>query len=300
MDFAVTGASGLIGRALVDRLRLQGHQVRRLVRPGSVLEPGDVHWDPETGDVDLAALAGVDGVVHLAGAGVGDHRWTPAYRETILQSRVQGTRTIVRAMSALDPKPLTLVSASAIGWYGDRAGELLTENSAPGDGFLAEVTQAWEAEAMKIEDAGIRVVTIRSGIVMSRQGGALGRLLPLIRLGVGGPLGSGRQWWSWITLEDELRAIQFLLLTDEVTGPVNLTAPQPVHQVELVNALARVAHRPSFLPAPSIALRLAVGGMADESILASQRVLPFRLDQAGFDFVHDDIDAAASWVMRDD
>ena len=300
MDFAVTGASGLIGRALVDRLRLQGHQVRRLVRPGRSLEAGDVHWDPESGDVDLAALAGVDGVVHLAGAGVGDHRWTPSYRESILQSRVQGTRTIVRAMSALDPKPLTLVSASAIGWYGDRAGELLTENSAPGTGFLAEVTQAWEHEAMQIEDAGIRAVTIRSGIVMSRQGGALGRLLPLIRLGIGGPLGSGRQWWSWITLEDQLRAIQFLLLTDEVSGAVNLTAPQPVHQVELVNALARVAHRPSFLPAPSIALRLIVGGMADESILASQRVLPFRLDQAGFDFVHDDIDAAASWVMRDD
>jgi hypothetical protein len=300
MDFAVTGASGLIGRALVDRLRLQGHHVRRLVRAGRPLEAGDVHWDPATGDVDLDALAGVDGVVHLAGAGVGDHRWTPSYRETILTSRVQGTRTIVRAISALDPKPITLVSASAIGWYGDRGGELLTENSPPGKGFLADVTQAWEREAMAVEDAGVRAVTIRSGIVLSRSGGALGRLLPLIRLGVGGPLGSGRQWWSWITLEDEVRAIQFLLLADEVSGAVNLTAPQPVHQVELVNSLARLAHRPSFLPAPSIALRLAIGDMANESILASQRVLPFRLDQAGFDFIHDDIDAATSWVMRDD
>jgi uncharacterized protein (TIGR01777 family) len=300
VDFAVTGASGLIGQALVDRLRLQGHRVRRLVRSGRPLEPGDVHWDPAAGDVDLAALEGVDGVVHLAGAGVGDHRWTRSYRETILDSRVEGTRTIVKAMSALDPKPLVLVSASAIGWYGDRAGELLTEKSGPGSGFLADVTKAWEQEAMAIEDAGIRAVTMRSGIVLSRHGGALGRLLPLIRLGAGGPLGPGRQWWSWITLEDEVRAIQFLLLADEISGPVNLTAPQPVRQVELVNALARVAHRPSFLPTPAPALRLIVGDLARETILASQRVLPFKLDQAGFDFIHDDIDAAASWVMRDD
>jgi uncharacterized protein len=300
MDFAVTGASGLIGQALVDRLRLQGHRVRRLVRSGRPLEAGDVHWDPASGDVDLAALAGVDGVVHLAGAGVGDHRWTRSYRETILSSRVEGTRTIVKAMSSLDPKPLVLVSASAIGWYGDRAGELLTEKSAPGTGFLADVTKAWEHEAMAIEAAGIRAVTTRTGVVLSRHGGALGRLLPLIRLGAGGPLGPGRQWWSWITLEDQVRAIQFLLLADEISGPVNLTAPQPVRQVELVNALARVAHRPSFLPAPAPALRLILGDLARETILASQRVLPFKLDQAGFDFIHDDIDAAASWVMRDD
>ena len=203
-------------------------------------------------------------------------------------------------MSSLDPKPLVLVSASAIGWYGDRAGELLTEKSGPGSGFLADVTKAWEQEAMAIEDAGIRAVTMRSGIVLSRHGGALGRLLPLIRLGAGGPLGPGRQWWSWITMEDEVRAIQFLLLADEISGPVNLTAPQPVRQVELVNALARVAHRPSFLPTPAPALRLILGDLARETILASQRVLPFKLDQAGFDFIHDDIDAAASWVMRDD
>jgi hypothetical protein len=203
-------------------------------------------------------------------------------------------------MTALRPKPLVLVSASAIGYYGDRAGVLLTESSAKGSGFLSDVTQAWEREAMAVEDAGIRGVTARSGIVMSRQGGALGRLLPLIRLGAGGPLGPGRQWWSWITLEDEVRALQFLLLADETNGPVNLTAPQPVRQVELVNALARVAHRPSFLPAPSIALRLILGQMANEMVLASQRVLPGKLDQAGFDFIHDDVDAAASWVMRTD
>jgi hypothetical protein len=300
MDFAVTGASGLIGQALVARLRLQGHTVRRLVRGDRPLEPGDVRWDPAAGTVDLDGLAGVDGVVHLAGAGVGDHRWSDSYRRTILQSRVDGTRTIVRAMGALEPKPLVLISASAIGYYGDRGGELLTESSAPGTGFLAEVTQAWEHEAMAAEELGIRVVTTRSGIVLSRHGGALGRLLPLVRLGLGGPLGTGRQWWSWITLEDEVRAMHFLLLNDEVTGPVNLTAPQPVHQVELVNALARLAHRPSFLMAPATGMRLVLGQMANEMILASQRVLPGQLDQAGFDFIHDDVEAAASWVMRQD
>ncbi len=300
MDFAVTGASGLIGRALVERLRRQGHEVRRLVRSREAMEPGDVFWDPASGEVDLAALNGVDGVVNLAGAGVGDHRWTDGYRRLILESRVQSTRTLVQAMSRLEPTPLVLVSASAIGYYGDRGSELLTENSAPGTGFLSEVTQAWEHEAMAAEPAGIRVVTARSGIVMARKGGALGRLLPLVRIGAGGPLGPGRQWWSWITLEDEVRALQFLLFADETTGPVNLTAPQPVRQVELVNALARVAHRPSFLPAPGPVLRVALGSMANEMVLASQRVLPGKLDQAGFDFIHDDVDAAASWVMRDD
>jgi uncharacterized protein (TIGR01777 family) len=300
MDFAVTGASGLIGSALVERLRRRGHAIRRLVRSRDGMKPGDVFWDPSSGEVDLEALNGVDGVVNLAGAAIGKHRWTESYRRTILESRVQSTRTIVHAMGRLQPTPLVLVSASAIGWYGDRGSELLTENSAPGSGFLADVTQAWEHEAMGAEDAGIRVVTARSGIVVSRTGGALGRLLPLVKIGAAGPLGPGRQWWSWITLEDEVRALQFLLFADETSGPVNLTAPQPVRQVELVNALARIARRPSFLPAPAPMLRLALGQMANEMVLASQRVLPGKLDQAGFDFIHDDVDAAASWVMRDD
>jgi uncharacterized protein (TIGR01777 family) len=297
MDIAVTGATGLIGSALVDRLRSQGHQVRRLVRGTGSTGPGDVHWDPASGEVDLAGLAGVEGVVHLAAAGVGDHRWTDEYRHTIRQSRIDGTRTITAAMSALDPRPQVLVSASAVGWYGDRGDELLTEGSAKGSGFLAEVAQAWEDEALALQSTGIRVAVARSGIVLSRSGGALGRLLPLIRLGAGGPLGSGHQWWSWITLDDEVRALEFLL-TEPISGPVNLTAQQPVRQSELVNTLARTAHRPSFLPAPAFALRLALGQMADEMILASQRALPNTLDQAGFDFHHDDIDAAASWLLR--
>ncbi len=297
MDVAVTGATGLIGTALVERLRSQGHRVRRLVRGDTSPGPDDVRWDPAAGEVDLAGLAGVHGVVHLGAAGVGDHRWSESYRRTILQTRIDGTRTIVRAMAELDPRPEVLVSASAVGWYGDRDDELLTESSEGGTGFLAEVAQAWEQEALALQDKGVRVAVIRSGIVLTRRGGALGPLLPLIRLGASGPLGSGRQWWSWISLEDEVRAIE-LLLTEPVSGPVNLTAPQPARQRELIQALARAAHRPSVLPAPGFALRLALGQMADEMVLASQRALPAKLDQAGFEFVHDDIDAAAAWVMR--
>lgn len=297
MDVAVTGASGLIGSALVDRLRAGGHRVRRLVRPGPDLGPGDVRWDPTTGDVDLAGLAGVTGVVHLAGAGVGDHRWTRSYQHQIRQSRVDGTRTIVAAMRRLDPQPAALVSASAVGWYGDRGDELLTEGSTPGTGFLSEVAQVWEEEAGQLAESGIRVATTRSGIVLARNGGALGPLLTVIKLGLGGPLGSGRQWWSWISLEDEVRAIEFVLAGD-LSGPVNLTAPDAQRQVDLVRVLARAARRPSVVPAPAFAIRAVLGPMADDMVLGGQRVLPSKLDQAGFEFVHDDIHAAAAWVLR--
>lgn len=298
MDIAVTGASGLIGASLVDHLRRSGHVVRRLTRPGRPLGPGDVRWDPAAGDVDLAGLTGVTGVVHLAGAGVGDHRWTGSYRRQILQSRIEGTRTIVQAMSALDPKPSVLVSASAVGCYGDRGDELLTEASSLGEGFLADVTKVWEGEALKAEDAGIRVAIARSGIVLARQGGALGPLLKLVRLGLGGPLGSGRQWWSWITLPDEVRGLEFLL-TGDLSGPVNLLAPAPARQADLVKALARVAHRPSLLPAPAFTLRLALGAMADDMVLASQRAVPSKLASRDFEFTHEDLDAAARWVLRE-
>jgi uncharacterized protein (TIGR01777 family) len=299
MDIAVTGASGLIGSTLVDRLRGSGHGVRRLVRPGKALGPGDVRWDPRSGAVDLAGLAGVDGVVHLAGAGVGDHRWTESYRKEIRQSRVDGTRTIVRAIERLDPRPSVLVSQTAVGWYGDRGDELLTESSGPGTGFLAEVAQVWEDEALNLQGSGTRVVTARTGIVMSRSGGALAPLLRAIKLGAGGPLGSGQQWWSWISLPDEIRALEFLL-TSDLSGPVNLTSPQPARQSDLVTALARALHRPSFVPAPGIALRALLGPMANDMVLASQRVLPNKLDQAGFDFLHDDLDAVAAWVTSSD
>jgi uncharacterized protein len=299
MDVAVTGSTGLIGTALVDRLRAAGHGVRRLVRPGRTPGPGEVRWDPTTGEVDLDGLAGIDAVVHLAGAGVGDHRWTQSYRAQILDSRVSGTRSIVKAMAALDPRPSVLVSASAVGWYGDRGDELLTEASGPGTGFLSEVAQAWEDEAYRARDTGIRVVTTRTGILLSRKGGALGRLLPLVKAGLSGPLGSGRQWWSWVTLEDELRALEFLLTTP-VSGPVNITGPEPARQRDVVRALAHAANRPSGLPAPAFAMRLALGPMTDDVILASQRAVPAALEQSGFEFTHDDLADAAAWVLRED
>lgn len=299
MDIAVTGSTGLIGTALVDRLRAGGHGVRRLVRPGHAPGPGEVRWDPDKGDVDLDGLAGIDAVVHLAGAGVGDHRWTQSYRAQILDSRVNGTRTIVQAMAALDPRPSVLLSSSAVGWYGDRGDELLTEASGPGTGFLSEVAQAWEDEANRATDSGIRVVTTRTGILLSRKGGALGRLLPLIKAGLAGPLGSGRQWWSWVTLEDEIRAMEFLL-TNPVSGPVNITGPLPARQRDVVRALAHAANRPSVLPAPAFAMRIALGPMTDDMILASQRAVPGVLEQNGFEFSHGNLDAAAAWVLHKD
>ena len=295
VKIAVTGASGLIGTALVTRLHGAGHDVVRLVRR-QPRAADEVRWDPERGTVDVAGLAGLDAAVHLAGAGVGDHRWTDEYKRTIRDSRVLGTRTLVKALTTLDPLPQVLVSGSAVGFYGDRGDEELTEESAGGQGFLADVVRAWEAETEPASSAGIRVATIRSGLVMSPSGGAFGRLLPLIKLGLGGPLGNGRQWWPWITLEDELGAIEFLL-THDVAGPVNLSAPHPAPQKDVVRAIARATHRPALLPAPRLALRVALGEFSDD-ILDSQRVLPRRLVAAGFTFRHPELAGASDWLLR--
>jgi uncharacterized protein (TIGR01777 family) len=294
VKIAVTGASGLIGTALVTRLHAAGHDVVRLVRrrPRAA---GEVQWDPEAGVVDTAGLAGLDGAVHLAGAGVGDHRWTDEYKRTILDSRVLGTRTLVKALTSLDPLPRVLVSGSAVGFYGTRGDEVLTEASPGGEGFLADVVRAWEAETEPASAAGIRVARIRTGLVMSPEGGAFGRLLPLLKLGLGGPLGDGRQWWPWITLEDEVRAIEFLL-THDVSGAVNLTGPEPAPQRDVVKALGQVAHRPSLFPAPRFGLKLVLGEFADD-VLASQRALPTVLQGAGYTFTHPTLDAAARWVL---
>ncbi len=293
MKVAVSGSSGLIGTALVAGLAAAGHEVVRLTR-GRPSARDEVAWDPLAGTVDVAGLRGVEAVVHLAGAGVGDHRWTAAYKKQILDSRVLGTRTLVDALASMDQPPRTLVSGSAIGFYGSRGDEELTEDAARGEGFLADVVVAWEAEAARGGQAGLRVVTARSGLVLARKGGAFGRLLPLIRLGLGGPLGNGRQWWSWISLEDEVAALMFLLTAD-LSGPVNLTAPEPRRNGDVVRALARRLHRPAVLPAPALALKVAVGGFADD-ILASQKVVPRRLLDAGFAFTHADLEAAAEWA----
>lgn len=295
MKVAVTGASGLIGTALVSHLQARGDQVIRLVRR-SPTQPDEVRWDPATRDVDLAGLSGTDAVVHLAGAGVGDHRWTEAYKREILDSRVNGTLAIAEAMAALDPKPRVLVSGSAMGYYGDRGDEWLSEDSAAGAGFLADVVIKWEGAADAARAAGIRVAHPRTSLVMSPSGGAFGRLLPLVRLGLGGPLGSGQQWWSWITMPDQVRAITFLIDKD-VSGPVNLASAQPLRQREVVAALGRAAHRPTLLPAPAFALRLALGEFAGD-ILASARLQPAVLTAAGFTFEHPDFEAAAAWVLQ--
>ncbi|MFN8076239.1 MAG: TIGR01777 family oxidoreductase [Kineosporiaceae bacterium] len=294
MKIAVTGASGLIGSAVVRAASDAGHEVLTLVRR-EPRTPSEVSWDPAGGKLDPASLDGVDGVVHLAGAGVGDHRWTPEYKRTIRDSRVLGTRTLVTALAALDGPAPVLVSGSAIGVYGDRGDEDLTEDSEPGTGFLADVVKDWEAEAARASEAGSRVVMARTGLVVSPKGGAFGRLLPLVRLGLGGPLGSGRQWWSWITLVDEVAALLHLL-EHPVEGPVNLTAPSPARNVDLVRALAEAAHRPALVPAPAFALRAALGEFADD-ILSSQKVLPKRLLGAGFAFSHPQPADAAHWVL---
>ncbi|WP_372406994.1 TIGR01777 family oxidoreductase [Streptomyces luteireticuli] len=298
MRIAITGSSGLIGSALVRSLEADGHRVTRLVRraPRSADE---VRWDPMTGRLDPGALAGCTAVVHLAGAGIGDHRWTAAYRREIRDSRVLGTTAVAQAVAALDAPPSVLVSASAIGVYGDGGSGTLDEDSPPGEGFLADVCREWEAATAPAAEAGVRTVLARTGLVVSRHGGAWKRLFPLFKLGLGGPLGNGRQYWSFIALRDHVAALRHALATQTLTGPVNLTAPLPVTNREVARVMGRVLHRPALLPAPAPALRLALGGMAAE-VLASQRVLPGRLLGSGFEFAHPDIESAVRAALADE
>lgn len=290
MRVAVTGASGLIGSALVPSLRERGHEVIRLVRrsPGAVDE---VRWDPESGEVDLVGLNGIDGVVHLAGAGVGDKRWTPAYKRQILLSRVNGTETIARAMTHLEPKPRVLVSGSAIGYYGDTGDREVTESSPQGAGFLADVVAQWEAAAAPAEQGGIRVAFARTGLVVSNEGGAWKRLLPIFRLGLGGRIGSGHQYWSFISLRDEVDALITLLEDDRYIGPVNLTAPVAVTNAEVTAAMGRVLQRPTVLPVPAAALKIALGEFSSD-VLGSQRVVPAVLEDHRFTWTDPTIDEA--------
>lgn len=278
---AITGASGLIGSALVGHLKSEGHTVQRLVRR-PVLSPDEIAWDPTTGYVDIAALLGVDAVIHLAGVGVGDKRWTKKYRGEILNSRLLGTTAIAKAVTEV--KPQVFISASAIGWYGESGNRAVVESDRVGDDFLAAVCREWEAAADLAQ--GVRTVKLRTGLVLDPTGGALGRMLPLFRLGLGGKLGNGKQWWSWITLHDLIRAITFLL-ENEIAGPVNLTSPNPVTNQEFTAALARAMHRPALFPAPAFALKLALGGFSSE-ILGSKKVAPAVLTEAGFtwDYPH--------------
>ena len=278
---AITGASGLIGTALVGYLKSEGHTVQRLVRR-PVVAPDEIQWDPKTGYVDIEALRGVDAVIHLAGVGVGDKRWSKKYKAEILNSRLLGTTAIAHAVSEV--KPQVFISASAIGWYGESGNRAVVESDRVGDDFLAAVCREWEAAADLAQ--GVRTVKIRTGLVLDPTGGALGKMLPLFRLGLGGKLGNGKQWWSWITLHDVIRAISFLL-ENKIEGPVNLTSPNPVTNQEFTSALARAMHRPALFPAPAIGLKIALGGFSSE-ILGSKKVMPQELSNAGFtwDYPH--------------
>ena len=292
MRIAVTGSSGLIGTALVAALRADGHGVVRLVRQTPASED-EIAWDPlaPAGGLGPGALDGLDAVVHLAGANVAGRRWTAAYKEEIRASRVRGTQALAGALAAASAPPSVLLSGSAIGWYGDTGGREVDESSPAGSGFLPEVVTQWEAAARQAGEAGIRVVTMRTGIVLSRRGGALARMLLPFRLGLGARLGSGTQVMSWITLADHAAIVGFLLTHPEISGPVNLTTPHPATNAELTSALAAALHRPGLLFLPEPALRLALGGVSSD-ILSSARVMPRRLEAAGYQFRFPDLPGA--------
>lgn len=293
MRVLVTGATGLIGSHLVPALQREGHQVVRL---GRRRDASDFVWDPLRGQMDTGALDGVEAVVHLAGENIGQ-RWTEERKQRMWRSRVEGARLLADAIASVSSPPRTFISASATGYYGDRGDEALDEDAGPGRGFLAELCQAWEEAAQGAARAGTRVVNPRFGVVMSDKGGALARLLPLFRLGLGGALGDGRQYMSWIDIEDLVSAVLFLLRRDDLSGPVNVTSPNPVTNEEFTRTLARVLGRPAFLRVPAFALKAMMGQMAEEALLAGQRVLPRKLHQAGFAFQYPDLEGSLRHVL---
>jgi uncharacterized protein (TIGR01777 family) len=297
MIIAITGSSGLVGTALTDALVAEGHQVRPIVRRGGKNPQQEIRWDPLAGTMDAARFNDVDAVVHLAGEGVASHRWTKAVKDRIRDSRAKGTRLLCETLASLAVKPSVLVSASAVGYYGNRGNELLDESSPPGRGFLADVCQQWEAATTPARDANIRVVNLRIGVVLSSKGGALARMVTPFRLGLGGVLGSGNQYVSWITLDDLVLAIVFALHGSALCGPVNATSPQPVTNRELTQTLGRVLRRPTVLPMPAFAARLAFGEMADEMFLTGNRALPRVLHSAGFSFQHPQLEPALRHVL---
>ena len=295
----VTGASGLIGTALCSSLEADGHSVIRLVRQGRD-GSGRVLWNPRAADtsgIPAGTLDGADAVVHLAGAGVGDKRWTDAYKREILESRILSTQTVAAAIAAAEHKPRVLISASAIGFYGDTGDSAVDEDSKPGSGFLADVVVQWERSAEAAREAGVRVAHPRTGLVISKWGGAWQRMLPLFKAGLGGKLGSGQQWWSWISLRDEVRALRFLI-DSEISGPVNLTAPNPITNAAVTAAMGRALKRPALLPAPAFALKAALGEFSVE-VLGSARVVPTRLQAAGFTWLDPTIEGALKTLLAE-
>jgi uncharacterized protein len=290
MRIAITGSTGLIGSALAPLLVQAGHEVVRLRRPGD--------WDPENRKVDLAAFRNIDGLVHLAGENISGGRWTAERKRRIRESRISGTKLIAETVSKLDPPPGVLISASAIGYYGDRGDEVLQETSNAGTGFLADVCQQWEASTAAATRAGIRVVHLRQGIVLSRKGGALARMLLPFQLGIGGKIGSGRQYWSWISLEDVCGVVEHCIQATGLHGPVNVVSPAAVTSLEFTRSLCRALSRPTIFPLPSFAARLALGEMADALLLASARVEPTKLLASRFVFRHRDLGPTLQFLLQ--
>jgi len=300
VDVVISGGSGLIGSALVRSLAADGHRVTRLARPESKPARGPtIPWDPRAGTIDATALEGTDVVVNLAGAGIGDKKWTPARKQVVLESRLQATGLLARTVAGLTDPPAVFVSASGVGFYGDRGEVPLTEDSAPGDDFVAELCIQWEDAARPAAEAGLRVAWIRSGLVLDADGGVLHRLLLPFKLGLGGRAGSGQQYRSWISLADEVSAIRRIIDDPALGGPVDLTAPNPVTDAEFAATLARVLHRPAKIPTPMLPLKLIYGDeLVQHLLLEGQRVLPAKLLASGFTFAHPDLETALRAVLQ--
>ena len=288
----VAGSSGMIGTQLVAFLDTGGHEVWRMVRREVSEGKNEVFWDPSSGELDVGILEGFDAIIHLGGEGIGDKRWSKKRKLLIKDSRVNSTRILCDAICSMKNKPECFILASAIGWYGDRGEEELSEDSSIGEGFLPEVCQEWEAAASKVEDSGVRTVFLRSGIVLAATGGALGKMLLPFKFGAGGPMGGGRQWMSWVSLDDEIYAIHHLLMYGASKGAYNITAPQPVRQKSFAKTLGKVLRRPAFAPLPGFAVKILFGEMGEKLTLDSQRVIPSRLEEEGYEFLHNDLESA--------
>lgn len=299
MKILISGASGLVGKALSRRLQQDGHAVARLMRPGGggKSSPGDIFWDPMAATVDAPAMEGFDAVIHLSGASIGEARWTPERKAVLRSSRIDSTRVLVDTLSGLKQKPRVFLCASAIGYYGSRGDELLTESSEGGTDFLALLARDWEAEASRAELAGIRTVLLRFGVILSAEGGALPRMLVPFKYGLGGRLGSGNQWMSWIALEDVAEIAVSAIKSGQFSGPVNVVAPNPVRNSEFSRIAAATLHRPAIFSAPAFALRIALGQMAAPLLLSSQRVIPERLLAIGYKFRFPNLDAALQSIL---